>query len=195
MQRILMTSVTLAACLIAGARALASGPNADLQLKSCTVELIDGRKVEGQLAVQFEMDDHLIVYSPRLATVRSFLKKHVHAYTVDGDRHELNPKRALSEEDERLLGRVDWPNAQPKEGLKPPYTTEHWDKPRQLMVWANPGRSGQLEKPGNWLMNGRQMTEWPRPTGEHYGFIFFQKGNVDFLFPAAGRDYTVRPRG
>jgi hypothetical protein len=39
------------------------------------------------------------------------------------------------------------------------------------------------------------MTEWPRPTGEHYGFIFFQKGNVDFLFPAAGRDYTVRPRG
>ncbi|MBS3821957.1 MAG: hypothetical protein KGY81_09380, partial [Phycisphaerae bacterium] len=50
-----------------------------LALKPCTIELVDGTTVQGQLAVQFEMDDHLIVYSPRLATVRSFLKDHVHA--------------------------------------------------------------------------------------------------------------------
>jgi len=68
---------------------------AELELKPCTLELVDGTEVEGQLAVQFDMADRLIVYSPRMATVRSFLKDHVHALIVDGKREELHPKPGL----------------------------------------------------------------------------------------------------
>ncbi len=166
----------------------------ELELKPCAIELVDGTEVEGKLAVQFDMDDHLIVYSPRLATVRSFLKDHVHALTVDGDREELNPKRELTEEDKQLLGQVEWPDEPPAEGPKPPYTTETWDKPEQLLVWAKPGKSGQFEGPRNWLLNGRQMDEWPRPTSEHFGFVFFSQDGTDFLFPASAKAYAVRPR-
>jgi hypothetical protein len=177
----------------AAAPAHADEAQSELKLEPCTIELVDGTKIEGHLAVQFEMDDHLIVYSPRLATVRSFLKEHVHALTVDGRREQLHPKRALTGDDRKLLGRVRWPNAQPAEGPRPAYTTEQWDKPRQLLVWADPGSSGRFEEPGNWLRNGRPMIEWPRAVGEHYGLVFFD-GRTDLLFPASARRYVVRPR-
>jgi len=117
-----------------------------LELKPCTIELVDGTKVEGQLAVQFDMPDHLIVYSPRLATVRSFLKKRVHAISVDGKREQLNAKRKLTDDEKALIGQTAWPDEPPAKGPKPAYTTEKWDKPRQLLVWANPGQSGRFEE-------------------------------------------------
>ncbi len=180
---------------VLAAASSAVGDVPELELRPCTIELVDGTAVEGRIAHQFGLDGHLVVYSPRLATVRSFPKDCIHATTVAGKREELNPKRELTDEDRKLLGPVAWPDEPPAGGGKPAYTTETWDKPRQLLVWAKPGRSGQLENPKNWLLNGREMTEWPRPTGEHYGFVFFEKGNVDFLFPAASKDYKVRPRG
>jgi len=74
-----------AACVAMSLAAHARSDDAPtLQLKPCTIEMIDGRTVEGQFAVPFEMDDHLIVYCPRSATMRSFLIDHVHALTVDG---------------------------------------------------------------------------------------------------------------
>jgi hypothetical protein len=101
MRHVIAGTVGLALCAaVAGmspARAAEEVPAPDLA--PCTIELVDGRSVEGRLAVRFEMDDHLVVYSPRVATVRSLLKKHVHAVTVDGKREELNPKRAFTEED------------------------------------------------------------------------------------------------
>lgn len=165
-----------------------------LELAPCTVELVDGRQVDGKLAVQFNLSDHLVVYSPRLATVRSFLKKHIHALAVDGERRQLNPKRTLTAADRKLLGSVKWPDEPPVKGRKPAYTTETWDKPKRLLVWASPGKSGRFEDAKNWLVNGERMAEWPRPTGMHYGFVFFKKDGVDFLFPASSEDYTVRPR-
>jgi len=115
MNRITKCTAALTFCMMASAAApaLSADEKSELELKPCTIELVDGTKVEGQLAVQFEMDDHLIVYSSRLATVRSFLKDHVHALTVDGGREQLNPKRELTDEDRELLGRVAWPDAPP----------------------------------------------------------------------------------
>jgi len=175
------------------APAQADDGQSELELKPCKIELIDGRVIEGHLAVQFDMADHLIVYSPRLATMRSLLKDHVHTLTVDGHREQINPKRALTAEDKKLLGRVEWPNEPPAEGRKPPYTTQEWEKPKQLLVWASPGRSGRFEKPKNWLRNGEPMQRWPRAVGEHYGLIFFD-GETDILFPASSKHYIVRPR-
>ena len=187
--------VTLAGVVaLAAVPATTAGETPELELRPCMIELIDGTEVEGQLAVQFEMDDHLVVYSPRLATVRSVLKDHVHALTVAGTREELNPKQELTDEDGKLLGRVEWPDEPPAEGRKPAYTTETWEAPKQLMVWARPGRSGQFEKPGNWLINGEPMKRWPRPVGEHYGLIFFEQDSTDFLFPASAKRYIVRPK-
>jgi hypothetical protein len=173
--------------------ASAQAQQTELRLEPCEIELVDGRVVEGHLAVQFDLDDRLIVYAPRLATMRSFMKQHVHALTVNGQREQINPKRELTQEDQTLLGRVQWPNTEPETGLKPAYTTEQWDKPDDLMVWASPGKSGRLEEPMNWLRNGEPMTEWPRAVGEHFGLIFF-KGRTDILFPASSKRYVVRPR-
>lgn len=190
-----LTEVALYGTMVFAAPARAADEPPRLELQPCTIELVDGTEIKGKLAVQFDMDAHLVVYSPRLATVRSLLKKHVHAVTVNGEREQLNPKDALSEEDQNLLGQVDWPDAPPAHGPKPPYSTETWEKPRQLMVWASPGRSGRFEEPQNWLANGERMTQWPRPQGVHYGLIFFEKDQADFLFPASSKAYTVRPRG
>jgi hypothetical protein len=189
------TAVGLALCTCAAARADEDAPHPALQLTPCTIELVDGSTAKGQLAVQFDMPDHLIVYSPRLATVRSFLKDHVHALTVDGRRRQLNPKRRLTDTDRKLLGRVDWPDEPPAEGHKPPYTTQAWQKPPRLMVWANPGRSGKVKDPGNWLVNGQQMTRWPRAVGEFFGTNYFNPGTTDILFPAADKNYKALARG
>ena len=195
----LVLILCLTAC--AASSALAADEAPELELKPCTIELVDGTEVAGKLAVQFDLDDHLIVYSPRLATVRSFLKDHVHALTVDDRREELNPKRELTEEDRKLLGRVEWPDEPPAEGPKPAYTTETWDKPEQLVVWARPGKSGRFGESGNWLRNGEPMAEM----GTHRYML--EKGlgrpetdatltpETDLLFPTAGEDYQVRSAG
>ncbi len=179
-----------------------------LILKPCTIELVDGRTVTGQLAVQFDMPDRYIVYSPRLATVRSFLKDHMHALTVEGKRKVLNAKRELTDEEAKLLGRVEWPDEPPAEGSKPAYTTETWEKPEQLLVWARPGRSGRVEDAGNWLVNGRPVSQLPKdsvgvfqPAGgkvdwstegavEGTDVLFGRK--ADLLFPASAREYNAR---
>ncbi|MBS3735152.1 MAG: chitobiase/beta-hexosaminidase C-terminal domain-containing protein [Phycisphaerae bacterium] len=185
----------MTACLVvlcAAAVPVLAGEAPELKLKPCTIELVDGTEVAGKLAVQFDMPDHLIVYSPRLATVRSFLKDHVHALTVDGTRRQLNAKRELTDEDKTLLGQTDWPDAPPAKGVKPAYTTESWDKPLQLMVWAHPGRSGKVKDPGNWLVNGQPLTRWPRAVGHFFGTNFFKPDTTDLLFPAADERYGVR---
>ena len=203
MKHVMARTVALALCAVmAGmspARAAEEAPA--LERVPCTIELVDGRSVEGQLAVQFDMDDHLIVYSPRFATVRSFLKKHVHALTVDGQREQLNPKRALTEEDEELLGRITWPDAPPEKGRKPPYTTETWTPPKRLLVWARPGKSGRFGSPDNWLVNGSaakalDATEvWSGPSWHrNRGVTTLNKG-TDVLIPRATSDYQVRGRG
>ena len=169
-----------------------------LILKPCTIELVDGRTVTGQLAVQFDMPDRFIVYSPRLATVRSFLKDHMHALTVEGKRKVLNPKRELTDEEAKLLGRIEWPDEPPAEGPKPAYTTETWEKPEQLLVWARPGRSGRLREASGWLANGKPMDSLPKTeiwTGPSWNRSkrtaeFNQR--TDILIPAAQRSYSVR---
>jgi hypothetical protein len=162
-----------------------------LELAPCTIALVDGRTVEGRIAAQFEMGDHLVVYSPRLATVRSFLKKHVHAVTVDGKRRELNPKGALAEEEEKLLGPVTWPDEPPAEGRKPACTTETWTPPTRLLVWARPGKSGLLSEPTNWLCNGRPLPamSFDKPARAADGGAFDVE--TDILLPGADRTYTV----
>jgi|GEM_PF-2393405 len=195
-------NVVLIGCLLVLAvSSLAADEAPELELGPCTIELVDGTKVEGQLAVQFDMPDHLIVYSPRLATVRSFLKGHVHALTVDGKREQLNAKRALTDEDKKLLGQVEWPDEPPAKGHQPAYTTEKWDRPKVLVVWANPGKSGVFDEPGNWLVNGKPAGQlgasevWSGPAwGRKKGLASFDPA-TDILIPVADRGYQVRSSG
>lgn len=187
----------LVCVMVAGSSATpAAAETPELALAPCTIELVDGRRVEGQLAVQFNMPEHLVVYSPRLATVRSFVKDHVHAMIVDGKRRELNPRRVLTNEDKKLLGQTAWPDAPPAKGHKPAYTTEKWDKPKQLLVWARPGKSGTYLEPGNWLANGQVYSEM---TAKETGLEGdFNRGpatggrQTDILFPACASKYQVR---
>ncbi len=203
-----MAAATLAIAIIGiTLPAFAQAPP-ELELKPCKIELVDGTEVQGQLAVQFDMPEHLIVYSPRLATVRSFLKEHVHALTVDGKREQLSPKRALTAYDKQLLGRIDWPDAPPQKGHKPAYTTEQWDKPTHLLVWAAPGDSGRAEQAGHWLVNGKPVKQLPvdhvgkfKPSAGEVDWqadpkvegaeVLFGR-NADLLVPAADSSYQAR---
>ncbi len=200
MNRIAKYTAVLTFCMLATAfaPAVSADEKSELELKPCTIELVDGTEVAGKLAVQFDLDDHLIVYSPRLATVRSFLKDHVHALTVDGKREELNPKRELTEEDKTLLGQTEWPDEPPAEGFKPAYTTEEWSKPERLLVWANPGKSGRFGTPSNWQANGETLDRI-----EEHRYMFKKRHgrpetdaaftpNTDFLIPVSARRYQVR---
>jgi len=173
-----------------------------LQLKPCTIELVDGTKVKGHLASQFDMPDHLIVYSPRFGTVRSFLREHVHALTVDGKREQLRPKRELSDEDKTLLGRMEWPDEPPARGPKPAHTTETWAKPKALLVWAKPGiKNLRSDDPSNWLMNGRPVKEFEYTEREPF-VIDAESGkrmevsslfdtDTDVLIPVSAKMYRI----
>lgn len=192
------TLIFLTGAVLAATAPCMAADNEALKLAPCTIELLDGTKVEGRLAVEFEMDEHLVVYSPRLATVRSFLKKHVHALTVSGRREELNPKRELAEEDKKLLGRVRWPDEPPQKGHRPPYTTEEWEKPERLLVWAHPGRSGRLREAAGWLANGKPMASLPKtvvwggPSWNRSKRLAEFDERTDILLPAAEKRYSVR---
>ena len=178
--------------------AFAAGAAADeLQLEPCTIELVDGTEIEGKLAVQFDMPEHLIVYSPRLATVRSFLKKHVHAVTVDGMRETLNPKRELTESDEYLLGRVQWPDAPREKGRTPDYATEKWGPPKRLMVWKTPGRSGMLTAADNWLIVEAGGKVKPDADSVEDGKLkdSWWHADTDIVVPAAAKKYHCRQAG
>jgi hypothetical protein len=180
----------------------------ELELKPCTIEMLNGTKVEGQLAVQFDMDEHIIVYSPRLATLRSFLKGHVHALTVEGERKQINPRRELTDEDRKLLGQLAWPDEPPAEGHRPAYTTEKWDKPAHLVVWAAPGDSGRAEEAKHWLVNGKPVTQLPvnqvgkfnpsagevdwQPDSKVQGREVLFGRNADLLIPVADSSYQAR---
>ncbi len=202
MQNETRRAVVLIGCLLVlAASTLAAEETPELELTPCTIELVDGTEVEGELAVQFDLPDHLIVYSPRLATVRSFLKDHVHALVVDGKREELNPKRELTDEDTKLLGQLEWPDEPPAEGRKPAYTTETWEQPKRLMVWARPGKSGRFSEPGNWLRNGRPATTlgkteiWSGPSWHRGRSVTDLDKDTDILMPVARGSYSVRDRG
>ncbi len=203
MKRAVLRVVGMVFCMMATGvpAAPAAEKTPGLDLEPCTVELVDGTKIDGKLAVQFQMPEHLVVYSPRLATVRSFRKDHVHALTIAGERKELNPKRALTEEDRKLLGRVRWPDEPPAEGRQPPYTTETWNKPKQLLVWARPGKSGRFDDTSNWLVNGAPVrtlatTEvWSGPAWHRGRGVSALNKDTDLLIPVAASAYQVRGRG
>jgi hypothetical protein len=181
--------------------AASSAAGSELDLRPCRVELLDGTKVEGHLAVQFNMPAHLIVYSPRLATVRSFLREHVHAVTVNGRRVEFNPRRALTDADRKLLGQVEWPNEPPATGYKPPYTTETWEAPKRLLVWAKPGSSGRFGDPESWLENGEPMKSltrtdvWSGPAWLRSKAVASLDPETDILIPSADGSYQVAGSG
>jgi hypothetical protein len=201
-QRTSIILASVAVLLSALASTLYAADTPALQLKSCAIELVDGTTVQGHLAVQFDMDDHLIVYSPRLATVRSFLKEHVHAVTVGGKREQLNPKRELTEEDRKLLEGVEWPEVPPASGPAPAYCAETWEKPKRLLVWAHPGVENlRAENPSNWLLNGRPVEKFEyiqrepfvidEASGEKKEVRAVFDTDTDILIPGSEHKYRI----
>ncbi|MBS3734386.1 MAG: hypothetical protein KGY99_05610 [Phycisphaerae bacterium] len=195
-------AVEIAACLMIVTGCVTAEGAPTVKLAACTIELVDGTRIEGKLAVECEMDDYLVVYSPRLATLRSFMKQHVHAVTVQGKREQLNAKRALTDEEKRLIGRTDWPDAPPATGRKPAYTGETWDAPHRLLVWKNPGTTGVLHDPDNWIVVGGTGEElWPpvETIDRRDLKVSWLGPDTDILVPVAAKSYQskykLRPAG
>jgi len=124
-----------------------------LVLTPTELVLVDGRKVQGQLAC--ELEGHLVLYSPGLGTLASFRKEFVASYTRDKRMVMLSAPRTLSPEEQQVdLDWNGWPDAPPDAGastakkpgtqdkpasaqVKPAYTTQKWDPPKRLLVWKN----------------------------------------------------------
>lgn len=63
-------------------------------------------------------------------------------------------------------------------GPTPAYASEKWPAAR-VLTWANPGTSGELTDPANWLENKKPATQAPDET-------------TDIILPAASKRYTVK---
>jgi len=164
----------LTLALLAGLVAAAGA--AELVLTSTELVLIDGRKVQGQLAA--ELDTHLIVYSPGLGSIKSFRKEFVASYTKDKKPVKVSAPRALSPEELTVdLDWKGWPDALPENGPKPAYTTQKWGPPKRLLIWKTldgktPGRDDKIsgqnkvkvahfqsQDPANWLVLGAPLAD------------------------------------
>ena len=127
--------------LLVGLVTTAAGA-AELVLTPTELVLVDGRKVQGQLAA--ELDSHLIVYSPGLGTIKSFRKEFVASYTKDKKPVKVSAPRALTPEDLKInLDWNGWLDAAPDKGPKPAYATQKWSPPKRLMVWKSLGGQPQ----------------------------------------------------
>jgi len=160
----------LLTCLVAGAGA------AELVLTPTELVLVDGRKVQGQLAA--ELDTHLIVYSPGLGTIKSFRKEFVASYTRDTKPVKVSAPRALTPDELTVdLDWKGWPDVPPASGPKPAYTTQKWGPPKRLLIWKTldgktPGKTERLsdknevkvarfqsQDPANWLVLGAPLED------------------------------------
>jgi hypothetical protein len=156
----------------------------DLALEPVVLSLRNGTRVPGYHA--FDMDDRHIVYSARLATLRSFLKADV---------------RSMDESSREAVASMRtgfWPDEPPARGHARSYVTERWGPPKRLLVWAKPGTSGRYSEAGNWLENGRPISEMGPagsvekvPGAESRGKATGGP-ETDMLFPASERPYQVK---
>ena len=160
--------------------AKAADQASELLLKPCTVQLVDGQEVAGQLA--YQGDSLVVVYSPNGGTLRSFPKALVQSLTAGGSRTEMNAARPLTGAEKDLLGRIDWPDAVPAKGRKPAYATEKWPSPKCLMIWKAPGSPGILGERDNWIILGDASSD-PKVLGDT---------ETDILLPAAEKPYKVQ---
>ncbi|MBS3822013.1 MAG: hypothetical protein KGY81_09665, partial [Phycisphaerae bacterium] len=189
MNRILIIAIALTGCLATTTARAAE--NAELRLEPCTIEWVDGTTLEGRLAVQFDMADHLIVYAPRLSMMRSCMKDLIHAVTVNGKRERLNARRDLTEEQSKRIHGESWFGEPPETGRRPAYTAETWQPPEQLLVWADPGNSGRLEEASNWLLNGKRLSTMPFNKEQRRADGHAFDMNTDILIPEAREAYQV----
>ncbi|MEX0654621.1 MAG: hypothetical protein WD534_03175 [Phycisphaeraceae bacterium] len=158
--------------------------------------LVDGAQVEAEVLFEHPAVERLIVRSPEHRTVQSLDLEQVHAVTVNGrtttyaDRRELSEPERIERERNGLWG------DEAGEGQLGRYARESWD-PRPLLVWAQPGTSGDAMDAANWLdEHGEPLAEMPWQEGQRgrrrsAGRAF----DGDVLLPAAADTYEVLQPG
>jgi len=172
-----------------------------LVIQPVELALVDGRSVDGGMVGQ--TDVYLFLYSPSGGTVASFEKRFVASYTLAKDKKKiaLNAARPLTAEEVHYWGWKGWPDAPPgvdarpatakKPGTQakpgaapiPAYAKETWAPPKRLLIWAQPGSSGDFSKTDSWLVYGEA------PTGK-----VWWDDQTDVLIPSApGNQYKLLP--
>lgn len=180
----LFTSLFLATAALAGERGI--------------ITFVDGTKTDAEILFKHPNAPVLIVRSPRNSTVQSFPINEVQSVSSGGRTTAFSAARALKAEEKtrRELDRLWVDEMSPKQLGK--YATENWEK-KPLIVWAQPGTSGDAMIAASWLDEmGKPLTAPPwnlgstkkRPndpdTGEFDG---------DALLPAADQPYDAIQAG
>jgi len=150
-----------------------------------TVEFVDGLCT--QCEILFPLGDRLIVRSQGKRITQSFDLGSVHAVEIDGVQTEFNPKRSLTDVEERLREvNALWADV-PGEGQIGNYGRQDWPEV-PLMVWRRPGESGTRFVGPNWVdQTGRPCFEPPVATD----FTGPNAPLADVLLPAADVFYQA----
>ena len=154
--------------------------------------LVDGAQMRGQILFKHPNCDRLVIRSPGGATIQSVDLAVVHTVEADGKTQTHHPRRPLTDAESKQRDRDGLWGDEAGPGQLGRYAGQAWED-RPVMVWREPGKSGDAMRPENWLdASGRPYADgpWQRTRGDEGGLF-----DGDVLLPAADKPYQVLQAG
>lgn len=197
--RVILLLVTLGVVMAPAGPARAE--STDIPSGVGVIEFVDGLKTDCEVLFKHPHCDRLIVRSTARGTAQSLAMAVVHKVTVGGKIAAVHPRRDLTaaEKATRKTNGLWGDQAGPRRIGR--YAKQRWDR-KALIVWAHPGKSGEFDKPENWLdETGKpcKASLWRKDTvAERVARSRRRKAGAetgkfdgDILLPTAEAEYSV----
>ena len=180
----------LAGCFFAGVLLGGTGKAA-----TDAIMLVDGTRLDCEVLFTHPNAPCLVLRASDNSWVQSFPTALVHAVAKNGKPTVLNPRRDTTPEEKATLEADGLTATAVGKGQLAKYATETWER-KPLIVWANPGESGNAMEGSSWLdETGKPLEEspWKESKGGKTGGMD-SKGGVfdgDILLPGAAEHYEA----
>lgn len=159
------------------------------------IMLVDGTKLDCEVLFTHPNAPCLILRASDHSWVQSFPTSLVHAVAKDGKPTVMNPRRETTPDEKAALAADGLTATAVGKGQIAKYATEKWEE-KPLIVWANPGESGNAMEGASWLdETGKPLAEspWKEIKGAK-GNGMKNDGGVfdgDVLLPGAAENYEA----
>jgi len=178
-------------CLLAGVILGGTGKI----LAADAVMLVDGTRLDCEVLFTHPNAPRLILRAADQSWVQSFPTSLIHAVAKNGKPTVLNPRREATAEEKAMLAANGLTATEAGKGQIGKYATEKWEK-KPLIVWANPGESGNAMEGASWLdETGKPLAEspWVETKGAEKGGKVSIGGEFDgdVLLPGADGPYEA----